>query len=151
MSDETLGIAPKRDVTLPPSRINTDEFVRTFWCCTVEPHILRSDFLDPTFWAHIANRFRQFDRIEVRYDDGQAWGEFLVLSATKTSAVVKELTWKKLITSEKAKIDPAYKYTWRGPHAKHSIVRVKDNTVMVEKLETHSDALRWLSEHLGKI
>ena len=151
MSEETLGLKPARDVTLSPSRINTSEFVRTFWVATVEPCVEREDFLDPSFWAHIALKFRQFDRIEVRYDDGRAWGEFLVLSADRTSAVVKELVWKNLIKSVKAVVDPKFLYKWRGPHAMHSIIRKKDDHVMVEKLETQSEALRWLSEYLGKI
>jgi len=153
MSDETLPVKapPARDVTLSPSRINTDDFIRTFWVATVEPCVLRSDFLDPSFWAHIASKFRQFDRIEIRYDDGQAWGEFLVLSSDKTSAIVKEIAWKELSMPVKGFKDPRYSYKWRGPHAKHSIIRNKDNVVLIEKLPTQADALRWMQEYIGKL
>jgi len=147
---ETLGLVPNRDVLLQITRINLQESVRNHWVATVEPHITREDLLAPSFWANIAVAFKQFDLVEVRQDDGKFWAEYLVLQQDKTSAYLKELHWYDL--SEKVKVkNPEYAYKYRGPHAKHSIIRVKDSSVLIEHLETKAEAERWLVEYLDKI
>jgi len=147
---ETLGLAPKRDVILQTNRINLQDSVRNYWVATVEPHITREDLLKPDFWANIAVAFKQFDRIEVRQDDGKFFAEYLILNSDKNSAYLKELTWLDL--DDKPKGSKAeFKYKYRGPYAKHSIIRTKDDSVMVEKLETKIDAEKWLADHLRKI
>ena len=147
---ETLGIVPKRDVLLQVNRINLQESVRNYWVATVEPHITRDDLLVPTFWANIAHAFKQFDRIEVRQDDGKFFAEYLVLQQDKTAAYLKELTWYDLSKKVEVK-NPDYMYKYRGPHAKHSIIRVKDGSVLIEHLETKAEAERWLTEYLDRI
>jgi len=148
---ETLGLAPKRDVILQTPRINLQDSVRNYWVATVEPHITRDDLLNPPFWANIAVAFKQFDRIEVRQDDGKFFAEYLILSADKTSAYLKELNWYDL-TSNRAKAkNVGYEYKWRGPHAMHSIIRSKDGAVMVEKLDTKIAAEKWLVQYLETI
>ena len=102
---ETLGLAPKRDVILQTNRINLQDSVRNYWVATVEPHIVQDDLMNPAFWANIAVAFKQFDRIEVRQDDGKFWAEYLILSADKNSAHLRELTWEDLTTDTLAKRD----------------------------------------------
>ena len=148
---ETLGLAPKRDVILQTPRINLQDSVRNYWVATVEPHITRDDLMLPSFWANIAVAFKQFDRIEVRQDDGKFWAEYLILSADKNSAHLRELTWEDLTTDTLAKRDVGYKYKWRGPHALHSIIRSKDNAVMIDKLDTKLAAEKWLANYLETI
>ena len=150
MSSETAGTIVKRDVVLQPNRINTQDFNRNWWVATVEPHITREDLLVPSFWANIAVQFKQFDRVEVRTDDGQYFSEYLVLSCDRTSAYLKELTWVDLSEKTTSK-SPEYETKWRGPHAKFSVIRIKDSSVMVEKLESKPEAETWLVEYLRKI
>jgi hypothetical protein len=147
---EALKLASKRDVMLQTTRINLQESVRNYWVATVEPHITREDLLEPSFWSNIALSFRQFDRVEVRQDDGKFFAEYLVLHADKTAAYLKELNWVDLEKKVKTQ-NPDFQYKYRGPHAKHSIVRVKDGSVLIEYLETKAEAERWLTEYLDKI
>ena len=95
--------------------------------------------------------FKQFDRIEVRQDDGKFWAEFLVLSADKNSAYVKELTWYDLSGEESKGKSAEFVYKWRGPYALHGIIRAKDGSVMVDKLPTRVAAEKWLTDYLEKI
>ena len=145
---ETLGLAPKRDVILQITRINLQESIRNYWVATVEPNITQEDLLVPGFWANIAVAFKQFDRIEVRQDDGKFWAEYLVLSADKNSANIKELTWYDLTKEVSANKNADFVYKYRGPYAMHSIVKIKDGSVMVEKLPTKAAAEKWLNEYL---
>ncbi len=148
---ETLGIAPKRDVILQMTRIGLQDADRNWWIVTVEPHIVRSDFMNPAFWANAAYQFAQFDRIEIRQDDGKFWAEYLVLQADKNSAYLRELNWVDLTKDSVPIKNVDYQYKWRGPYAKHSIVRKKDGSVMVEKLPTKVAAEKWLTEYLERI
>ena len=148
---ETLGLAPKRDVLLQTTRIKLQELVRNYWVATVEPHITREDIMLPSFWANIAVAFKQFDRIEIRQDDGKFFAEYLILSADKNSAHLWELNWVDLTKKKIVKKDVGYEYKWRGPHALHSIIRTKDNSVMVEKLDTRLAAEKWLTKYLETI
>ena len=148
---EAVKVTPKREVILHIPRINLQESVRNFWVATVEPHITREDLLNPSFWANISNAFKQFDRIEVRQDDGKFWAEYIVLHQDKTAAYLKEINWVDLMEKKVEIKNPDFKYQYRGPHAKHSVIRVADNSVLIEKLETKASAEKWLLEYLDKI
>ena len=148
---ETLGLAPQRDVILQTNRCKPQEFVRTNWVATVESHVTREDMMTPRFWSNVAVQFRQFDRIDVRQDDGKFYAEYLILNADKTSAYLKELIWVDLTDNEVKTKEAEFKYQWRGPHAKHSIVRTRDGSVMVEKLDARVDAEKWLANYLETI
>jgi len=106
--------------------------------------------MTPGFWANVSYQFKQFDRIEVRQDDGKFWAEYLILSADKTSAYLKELRWYDL-TGVPQKDNADFEYKYRGPYAMHSIVKTKDGTVMVEKLPTKVAAEKWLADYMERI
>ncbi|HUV52108.1 MAG TPA: hypothetical protein VMW64_03435 [Dehalococcoidia bacterium] len=137
-----------RDVMLQINRVGTQEMTRNVWVATVEPHIVKEDLETPGFWANIAPRFVQFDRIEVRQDDGKFFAEYLILNCDRTSAQVHELSWVDLSTKAKPEKQSLYVYKFRGPHGKHSIVRTSDGALMTEKLESKDAALKWLTEYL---
>lgn len=140
----------KRDVSIQTNRVRTQELGRNMWIVTVEPNITREDLLLPQFWANIAKNLTQFDRIEVRVDDGSFFAEYLVLSCDRVSAYLKELTWYDLTEKSKS-VTPEYEVKWRGPHGKHSVIRLKDKSLMIEHLASKAEAERWLTEYLGKI
>ena len=143
MSDEK-----KRSVQVNPNRMKRAETLRTLWCVNAQPGSIREDFLQPEYWSHIAALLEPLHRLEVRADDGTYWAEYLVISCERTWAKVKELRWVDL--TEVAEEDLSlteYKYLFRGPHCKHSVIRIKDKVVMAEKLPTKDDALAWIVNH----
>ena len=142
----------KRDVKLNHTRMKEGQFVRNLWVVTVEQGVTREDLTNPGFWAHVAFQLRPYDRLEVRSDDGIFFAEYLVLACERTYAKVKELSWISLTTKDVAlSQDEAdlekFEYKFRGPHAKHSIIRKSDGAVMVEKLETQDQARQWLLDN----
>lgn len=146
-----MSTEEKRDVKLNHTRMKEADYLRTLWVVTVEQGVTREDLMNPSFWGHVANQFRPYDRIEARSDDGTFFAEYLILSCERTYAKVKELTWVSLTTQDVAMTQDEkleeYEYMWRGPHGKHSIIRKGDKEVMVEKLESKEDALKWLENH----
>lgn len=139
-----------RDVILQTNRCKTQEFVRNYWVATVEPHITREDLMNPEFWANLSFQFKQYDRIEVGSDDCQFFAEYLVLSADKTSAYLKELRWLDLSKKPVVK-DAKFKVQWRGRHAKWSVVNIKTKSILKEDLAAKLDAEKWLANYLETI
>ena len=142
----------KRDVKLTQTRMKSGDFVRVLYVATVEPGVTREDLKNPSFWSHVSHMFSPYDRLEVRSDDGVFFAEYLVLAAERTYAKVKELSFVSLTTKDVAMTEAEndlelYEYKYRGPHAKHSIMRKSDNTVMIDKKETKEQAMAWLSNH----
>lgn len=144
----------KRDVKLNHTRMKEGQFVRNLWVVTVEQGVNRDDLMNPGFWAHVAFQLRPYDRLEVRSDDGLFFAEYLVLSCERTYAKVKELSWASLTSQDVAMSQEdleQYEYKFRGPHAKHSVIRKSDGVVMVEKLETQDQAKQWIIDNKSKI
>jgi len=140
----------KREVKLVHTRMKEAQFLRNVWVVTVEQGVTRKDVLEPQFWSHVSFQFRPYDRIEVRCDDGTFFSEYLILACERTYAKVKELSYTSLTSTDVAMTESEvaeYKYLYRGPNCKHSIIRISDKTVMVEKLESKQDALDWLHNH----
>lgn len=140
----------KRSMSLNDKRMKEAEFLRSLWVVTVETGTIRSDLLTPEFWSHVAYRFKPYDRIEVRCDDGLYFAEYLVLSCDRTWAKVKELSFIALTSEDIAMTQDEleiYEYKFRGPHGKHSIIRKHDKAVMIEKLDSKELAMDWLTNH----
>jgi len=133
----------KRLVQLNQNRMKRAETFRTLWAVNAEPGSIREDFLKPDYWSHIAFQLEPYHMIEVRADDGTYWGEYLVLSCERTWAKVKELRWHELDHQATDLQELIYKF--RGPHCKHSVIRVSDSSVLIEKLPSKEDALKWIA------
>ena len=139
-----------RLVQLNGNRMSVAEYARTTWAVTAQPDTTREDLLKPDYWAHVASKFNSLDRLEVRSDDGAFFAEYLILTCERTYAKVKELSWFDLKGEEVALPDESleeFEYKFRGPHSKHSVVRKSDSKVMVEKLQSKDEALRWITNY----
>ncbi len=149
MSDE------KRDVKLNPARIKTYGFGGVSqWEVVAVPGTTREDILKPSFWSCVSEKFTQGDLIDVRVDDETFFAQYYVKSCSRVYAHVFELNWVDLSDTESDKLQEdmeEYEYKYRGPHAKHSIIRKSDSVVIVEKLPTKTAALEWLVGFKRKI
>ena len=141
----------ERVVQLNPTRFKGSEYERTVWVCTVEEGVDDKDLLKPDYWAHVANRMRPFDRIEVRADDGSYFAELLVVSVDRNWAKVKGLQYVSLV-DESVGYEPGgskdYLVKWRGPHRKWSVLRMSDNAILKDECQTQAEAQLWLNGHL---
>ena len=103
-------------------RIKPQDYVRTWWVATIEAGVTREDVLEPDFWSYVSIDFKPYDRIEVRTDDSEWFGEYIVMSCDRTFAVVHELTHYKLGTEVDVSGHLAYEYFWGGSRGLSSIL-----------------------------
>ncbi len=132
--------ASKRTVQLKDPRMKEQQFARRWWVITVEEGTTQSDIQDSEFWTQVAIKFKPYDRLEIRSDDGLFFAEYLVITCDKTYATVKELSWTEL-SSKTAPRDSGYYEKWRGPHHLWCVLRKSDNAVMVTNFESKDLAI----------
>ena len=135
-------------IQLNTNRMKRAETLRTLYVVNAMEGTTRKDLLKTDYWCHVSVMFKPLDRLEVRADDGSFLAEYLVISCDRTWTKVKELTWYEL--SEVAEPDEELRelvYKYRGPHAKHSVIRTSDDAVMVEKLATKDEAIVWMANY----
>ena len=136
-----------RDVQITSGRMKLATEATNRWGVTLEPHMTYDDLLTPRFWAHVSVKLTPGDIIEVRTDQGSHYGEFIVLSASRIHANLKELSWHNLEDRKGASVEAPedYAYKWNGPHDQHCVMRTSDNHIVMKGLATKADALKWIA------
>lgn len=134
---------------LNASRLQFAEHVRNVWIINPEYGVTPEDILEPSYFAHVANSLKPWDKIEARSEDGSYYAEYVVEQAGRSFA---KLAMVHLVTLA-AKIDlatevaEAYQVIWKGPQYKWRVVRKKDNQTLKDGIASKGDALRWVQEH----
>lgn len=145
----------KREKPLPavhPERLESVEYVRTVWRLTPEVGTEPEELLAPDYWAHLANRLRQCDRIEAWAEDMSWYAEYLVLDVGANWAKV-HLCENSI--EELGEFDPrrakvvltGHTVEYKGRVAKWCVIRDKDKALLKDKFATEGDGLSWLSEY----
>jgi len=137
---------------LDPARMTAGEYARTIWVVTVEQGITIPVMEDPSFWAHVAEKLRPWDRIEVRADDGTFFAEFIVIAAERAHARVHKLLYIPLMLPDGTdeEFDSGYQLKWRGPFHLWSVIRKSDHSVIKDGMQK-DEAKVWLDEYLKKV
>jgi len=145
-----VPVKPKPLLKLVPSRMREAEAVRNTWCVTPEPGTQLDDILKPGYWAHMCNKLRPWDVIEVRYEDeeGPFFAQLLVRYVGRVEAAVKVVHFVPLGPVGLDPLDSEYKIKYSGAHCKYRVIRKKDGMVLKDELDTYEIAARWLNEHL---
>lgn len=129
-------------------RFKPADQVRTLYCVTVEEGVTQDDVLESSFWSHVAAKLIPGDRIEVRCDDESFFGELLVLDTGKAWVKVHPIFFMQLgaTTRDETGLD-GYIVKYRGPHAKWSVLREEDKTVLHEHMASREEAVTWAVGH----
>lgn len=89
--------------------------------------------LKPEFWAHVANKLVQNQRILVDAQDGTFSAQLKVHSCSRLEAVVS-VEWKadavEAAAADAVRPEDAYRIHWAGPTAKFRISRNSDNATI---------------------
>jgi len=145
---EALAVKPKESPILNPSRINLAEYVRQDWVVNAEEGTTVEQAQDPAYFAHVAAKFKPYDHIEVRAEDGAWIAEFLVVDCSRTWAKVFTLSYHKLAEKvEASKPEAKYKVAWKGPQRLHAVIRVADNAIISEGHSSAEIAQLALKQH----
>ena len=146
-------IATARKVVrqLEAVRFKGAEYVRSIHHAAPFDNTSPEDLLVPDYWAHVADRMKQYDRVEALANDGTWWAEYMVVACGRAYA--------QLVMLQKHNLDPvvpgrdnhtmrAYEVKHRGPHSQWSVIRLLDKEVVHEGSQTESAANTWLTNHL---
>lgn len=141
--------APRRVLTV--DRFEQASFRRNVWDAIVPHGTKFEDLTDPRYWTNVGSQLRQWDRIEVRCEDGSYYGELIVEDRGNRYAKVAVLAYLPLqVADEEGPALPqGYSIVYKGPHTKWVVVR--DGEPLREQNSSHAAALTWLNEHLKAI
>jgi hypothetical protein len=154
MSEETKPEAIKLEVKprkLHPNRFKEASAVRNIWVVTPEDGMTMDDVVKGEFWAHIGDKLRPMDRIEVLPDNGSFFAELIVRSCGRQYANVQVLRHVEFDKAEDRSPSEQFEVQWKGPHHKHAVVRLSDKTVLQNGFDNKSAALAWLSSNLNSL
>lgn len=130
-----------------PTSLRPAEYSRTVYSHAVEKgNDYEKDVLRPAYWAHVANKLKPGDRIEVLGPEGAYFAELYVVNTLAQAAVVVELARVQLDSGAAHVEDDEFEVKFRGPQ-KWSIVRRADSKVIQEMIPTRGDANRELEDY----
>jgi hypothetical protein len=137
------------------SKLRLAEAVRSTYVATVEANTTRDTLLKPDFWAHVANKLRVNDRIEVFYEDGSAFAELTITSLGRNWVKVFELRYVSLTPKlpealkTQAKYPDGYDVQYKGPSKKWTVLRGSE--VIKDGCQEKPEAEAWLDEHIKTV
>jgi hypothetical protein len=130
-----------------PTSLKPAEYGRTVYSHAVEKgNDYEKDVLKPAYWAHVANKLKAGDRIEVLGPEGGYFAELYVANVLSQAVVVIELVKVQLEAGAPEIDDDDFEVKFRGPQ-KWSIVRKADSKVIQEMIQTRADANRELADY----
>lgn len=133
------------------------EYQRRDMIARPEPGTTLAEMEVPAYWGNVAAVLRPLDRIEVRPADGSWWAELLVRVVEPQSVKVyvlrhvefdRPMATTSLVETEAPE---GYEYRHRGPARQWAVMRLADNTCLIEKHPSREAAAAWLSAHLRKL
>lgn len=126
---------------------------RHFWSADVHPETTIEDIERPAFWAHEAAKLRQFDRIEIRWEDGQKWADAIVLASGAGFARVSIVNMIDAAAGEDGAIGAdaedlllITEIKWKGPTLKWAVIRTKDGHLISsghDKIAAYAAAVQY--------
>lgn len=144
---------PEKSYRLKESRLKAQlhGFENTFWLAVIEHGTPYDEVLKPDFWAHVAEprRMKIGDEIVVVPDDGSYRAKLFVRDVGRVWVKVEELTKKDFdaVVAPVGDTASEFRVEWKGPHHKHSVVRISDNEIIQGGFKSAGDARLWMAEH----
>lgn len=119
------------------------EFVSKRYVCKVPAELSFDEVLKPSFWTHVGQMLKPWDRIEVRPEDLSYIAEVVVVEAGPLFAKVALVDKRAL----EVKSEDASALTIEFVGGKHRVRRGSD--VMKGDFATKKDAQRWVDDFVG--
>lgn len=131
-----------------PARIKLAEHDFSHYSVTAELGTTLEDILSREYFAHFASKFKPYDEITVRVDDGTYYAKLLVLAVGRAWVKTTCIMEKKLSTADVEQSQAAtYDIIWRGPACKFSVVKKSDKGVLKDGFATKVEAAVWATEN----
>lgn len=115
---------------LPKSDFNLARASRNIWFISLSDLCTKDDLLNPAFYAHVAEKVRPQDTIEVVSKGSTFFAELFVLSADKNSLKVSIMRWVDFKeNSEEYEANSDYKVKYVANFG-YQVVRSSDKKIM---------------------
>lgn len=141
----------KRVQELNPSRMKECEFERTVYTITAHENTEPDDLLKPEYWTNVAEKFKPFDKVEARADDGSWYAEYLVMETSRRWTRMHLLAAHNLTTADvsltQVKLGE-FGIEWKGPARKFCVIRLADQEMIHEGEASKAGAHAWLAERI---
>ncbi len=146
---------PRAVRQMEPGRFKGGDFSRQVHCAVAFDDTTPEDLMRADYWAHVADRVSQYDRIEVLSNDGTWWAELMVVACGRAYVRVNILRTHALDALDTDLAQAAgfkeYHIVHRGPFEKWSVVRRSDQTVVHSGEADLTKCEAWLKDHLKVI
>ena len=140
---------------LPPRNFGRAEFNRGHYQVLTEPETKAEHVLVPSYWAHICNRLKAGDIIEVKARDGSYHFEVAVIEVGILMARVRTYPYGKPETVSKeireAASDAGDLKVEFCPGGGHKWRVLKGKDVIAKGYETQADAQTFANEYANKL
>ena len=141
---------PKQPKTPPIalSRVKQAEYDRNLWCVTVPIGTTPEQFLDQTYWQHVASLFKPRDRLEIMDDKMSFYCQAIVLAQDKLWCHLAPIAFVDLMKFHGQDIpieEKDYSVDFAGSVHKHRVLYKGE--VLKEGFETEGLARRWAANH----
>lgn len=140
----------KKPVSLHGTRFKQAEFDRNIWSVELENHTDVKELADPGFWAHVAQKLKRGDRIEVYPEDLTWFAEMIVSDSGTTWAKVQPL---RIVELAETKIPDLlldggrYKIEFAGKNEMYRVIDTATKKVIKSKCKTSLEAQNYLADY----
>lgn len=150
--EQTPQVAKKREAVATMGAIGLADAKRRDFVLDVPEGHTREDLLDPSYWAHVAQEFVPFDRIEARAETGEWFSDLVVVSAGRTFVIVRELAFHNLNPKDTPVPQTEVRHTvqWKGPK-KFCVIRLSDRAIISDGHHTRQDADTALVQYEARV
>jgi len=110
------------------------------------------DVMGPDFFVHYTRDMQPLDLLEMMTEDGAWEGLFRVMFVSKVDVKLSKIYLVKHDDAKPEEVETdVYAVRWRGPAAKHGVIRKDTGEVVKDRFGTKEEAMSFLSEHLKKV
>lgn len=129
---------------LQPNKLRRAEEMRVVYSVAPPAGTTVEDVMKPEFWAHVGQRLRPGDFIEVEPEDMAFFALLRVRDAGQIYANVERV----LLTESSSEVAPIeageYRIQWAGPAHKFRVMRAADNAIVQAGFSSKGAAMRFI-------
>jgi hypothetical protein len=130
-------------------RLQLAEFARAHFVFTASVGTTVEHLRTPAFWAKVADKFKPFDRLEVRCEDGSYFCEFLIRHASADGVELEPLSGAYLgdvgVVGKLEPLAAGLRVSYEGLHKKWTAW--SGTAVLRDGFATEADARLWLTSY----
>lgn len=158
---ESSELFKENEMFVTPGKMQSAEYSRNIWSIRADEGTNVEDLMSPSYYAHVTQRLKPGDRLEISAEDYTWFAELYVLSVAKVSAKVALLRYVVLtkrsedlpeqVQEQPSLPDhPDYVIKWAGAN-KFRVVRKEDRAVLQSGFQLADEAREWLNTHLREM